>query len=885
MRAWGILGASALLVASCSGSDGDTPQGDFRVLVQYDSTMSVATFAVAAVTADGVDVWARSEHDAPLFLDPPGIRQAELRFERPAEGSLTVLVDGLSGEGAVVGSGRLEVVVDAELESVQVRLGAPVVCGDGQRLGREQCDDGDAEPGDGCSALCMVEPGWSCEGIPSRCGRCGDGTQSAGEQCDDGNNDDGDGCSSTCESEVAAQPYLRKVESLSPQSAEGPDWLAVDGTQLLLPTLENGQRWVVFASGVLGSSSIEEVSAQAALRVDGEVRDDFGHQSLGDSDNGAGFVTFHVVEDPGPVMVDMAIASSSGITTISQVRLVAMRLLPQEQALSVPPGDAVEVTGIDLPLASLGFEVRQPGRYLVLAKANLSEGPGGDTARIWLTTPEGRVPFDDKGVTFSSPRDARVPFFAARTLELSEGDVSFELRGTSSGSGSIEAWWDPDYAFRRQVTVTAGEVAVPSGYPVQISFNHQAWVGADRAMPDGRDVRVVYNVGGDVGELTRVIDPDRGWNSQDTSIWVRVPESIPAGETLAGLWVYFGAERPEEPLEDPADVFDFFDSFDGSELSPQWQGSQGTVSVANGLLTLGPGAVLAGPSLAEQALTESVILEGRLRFVSDPLEGMCVYLGIGWARDGQGGAAGFIVRDGAHFWSAGGMTQSFMPNAPTAFHTYGIGIPDLMTAVFFQDGQEIGQGNLLATGVNVGSEISLVNGSQTDFKYAWVRARPYIAVPPTVLVEPVTGPAGLRPSRFDGLRLLAIPLEPFAEVVSADSPERVRTTETATVVLASAVVPESAVPKEHLVIMATRVSGDSSEGRRRVGMCLQDEQAMLQTSHKINRDNSDATGYHHIAGVVDARTTAEPVQYSTAIRSPDGLGVEGAASTISIIRF
>ncbi len=194
MRAWGILGASALLLASCSGADSDTPQGDFRVVVEYDSTMSVATFAVAAVSADGEDVWARSEHDAPLDLDPPGIRQAELQFERPAEGNLTVLVDGLSGEGAVVGSGRLEVLVDAELESVQVRLGAPVVCGDGQKLGREQCDDGGAEAGDGCSALCMIEPGWTCEGIPSRCGRCGDGTQSAGEQCDDGNMNNNDSC-------------------------------------------------------------------------------------------------------------------------------------------------------------------------------------------------------------------------------------------------------------------------------------------------------------------------------------------------------------------------------------------------------------------------------------------------------------------------------------------------------------------------------------------------------------------------------------------------------------------------------------------------------------------------------------------------------------------
>lgn len=56
----------------------------------------------------------------------------------------------------------------------------------------EQCDDGNNDDGDGCSATCAVEGG-----------ECGDGvTQSAlGEQCDDGNTLDDDGCSSTCQLE------------------------------------------------------------------------------------------------------------------------------------------------------------------------------------------------------------------------------------------------------------------------------------------------------------------------------------------------------------------------------------------------------------------------------------------------------------------------------------------------------------------------------------------------------------------------------------------------------------------------------------------------------------------------------------------------------------
>ena len=42
-------------------------------------------------------------------------------------------------------------------------------CGNAVVEGMEQCDDGDQTDGDGCSASCTVEPGWSCAGSPSNC--------------------------------------------------------------------------------------------------------------------------------------------------------------------------------------------------------------------------------------------------------------------------------------------------------------------------------------------------------------------------------------------------------------------------------------------------------------------------------------------------------------------------------------------------------------------------------------------------------------------------------------------------------------------------------------------------------------------------------------------
>jgi cysteine-rich repeat protein len=66
----------------------------------------------------------------------------------------------------------------------------PVACGDGHVTGGEECDDGNTNNCDGCSAQCRSEI-------------CGNGKTECAEGCDDGNTTSGDGCSSTCEEEPA----------------------------------------------------------------------------------------------------------------------------------------------------------------------------------------------------------------------------------------------------------------------------------------------------------------------------------------------------------------------------------------------------------------------------------------------------------------------------------------------------------------------------------------------------------------------------------------------------------------------------------------------------------------------------------------------------------
>jgi cysteine-rich repeat protein len=69
------------------------------------------------------------------------------------------------------------------------------ICGDGQVVASEACDDDGTENADGCDAVCEVEAGWLCFGSPSDCHtRCSDGLVVGSEECDDGNHDNGDGC-------------------------------------------------------------------------------------------------------------------------------------------------------------------------------------------------------------------------------------------------------------------------------------------------------------------------------------------------------------------------------------------------------------------------------------------------------------------------------------------------------------------------------------------------------------------------------------------------------------------------------------------------------------------------------------------------------------------
>src|SRR5260370_35116845 len=55
------------------------------------------------------------------------------------------------------------------------------VCGNGIIEQGEQCDDGNAIPGDGCSGVCQIEPGYTCPTPGRRCGSTGSEPRGTGK--------------------------------------------------------------------------------------------------------------------------------------------------------------------------------------------------------------------------------------------------------------------------------------------------------------------------------------------------------------------------------------------------------------------------------------------------------------------------------------------------------------------------------------------------------------------------------------------------------------------------------------------------------------------------------------------------------------------------------
>jgi uncharacterized repeat protein (TIGR01451 family) len=128
-------------------------------------------------------------------------------------------------------------------------------------------------------------------------------------------------------------------------------------------------------------------------------------------------------------------------------------------------------------------------------------------------------------------------------------------------------WWNTSYWYRQKVTVTAGSDAVPAGYSVAVTFNHQTLVDNSKSLLNGDDVRVAYWNGGGWIELDRLLDPDSSWYDNTTTIWFKLQTGIAALDSDDNYYIYYGNPSASNPPDNGFNVFLYYDDFESGDLS------------------------------------------------------------------------------------------------------------------------------------------------------------------------------------------------------------------------------------------------------------------------------------------------------------------------------
>ncbi len=887
-RRWGACLILSAALFGCTGEKSENTGLDLTV--RYDSLLEVVDLAVFGTFDDGTPI-DRVEQPAPFSLDPPGLRAAPLMIELGRAGQLELRVDGMNEDGVVLGSARRSVSVEeGRLAPVDLTLGAPVVCGDGRVApGVEDCDDGNTAAQDGCSTVCMLEPGWRCEG--SFCARCGDGRVELSEQCDDGNLAAGDGCSPDCTTEGPPPPgppppppgpppppplpAVLEVEQLQVQTTTAAEFVDVPGATLAVRPLQGEEAWLVFASGRMRSTSEEELSSEMRMMVDGEEVDRWGHQTMGVDDNWAGFVTFELLPTDGQAHeVRLQYRTLNGETEVGSVRLVATVLPEGSDVHYATESDASEVTGVEKTLSTLEVSPNEAGVYVVLAKSNVSEAPGANTAEAWLEDPQGaRFPSDENGSYFSVGRAPWAPMFVATVQTLEQGVQTFKLGGTSSGEGDRDAWWSQAWSHRAPLFVRSATIT-PDGYAMSVTFDHAAMVSQGLSLSDGTDVRMVY--GGE--SIERALDPSSQWNDPETTVWFRAQAPLPINGQDQ-YWLYYGNTAANMVPDEPGLIFPFYDDFEQGIDMSRWMIVNGQVSASQGELTIpgdsyfdSVGAAFGPGNALEARVRLSATVGNEMRFL---------------ALQGQDRAGmSFFVDGGDHHAQTGMLIDHFLFPDVLSYHDYAIERVYRDRVVYRQDGQVVATHTAEETNVP-GAQFRplMVNTSNEQMFYDWVRVRPLVFPEPEVSIALGMGGSirGGSASTFAYQKMIAFRADAFdmMEFAASDAPMTTTSTVFSPVLELETEAPTGA--SEYVVIQALRVGGPSDLARKS-GALLADDQTLLQTSHRITRDASAREGYHHIAGVVDARKADTSVRYQNGALSLDGISVRATSAVIVVLR-
>lgn len=145
-------------------------------------------------------------------------------------------------------------------------------------------------------------------------------------------------------------------------------------------------------------------------------------------------------------------------------------------------------------------------------------------------------------------------------------------------------WWDPAYAYRRQLTIVPSSEGLPDGYTLRLAFDHGSLMMDGKARGNGEDVRILYKEPAGWVELDRVIDDDAGWGREDSAIFFPLQVPLDSKEADGSYYLYYGNSNATAPPVDPNRVFWYFSDFATSNALADWtsrdvhEGSEWSIS-------------------------------------------------------------------------------------------------------------------------------------------------------------------------------------------------------------------------------------------------------------------------------------------------------------------
>lgn len=502
--------------------------------------------------------------------------------------------------------------------------------------------------------------------------------------------------------------------------------------------------------------------------------------------------------------------------------------------------------------------------------------------------------------------------------------------GATASAQSVP-WWDTGYSNYRQVTPSAGAVAIPAGNLASLSFDHAALVAGGQSLVGGNDLRLVFWNGVAYVELSRALASGSSWNNAATRITFKTQALIAAAGSDPNYYLYFGnpaAAAP--PAAVPSARF-----FKAEQLAGQSTTSTTFVDVPGTTLTFTPGdasetwvifatGVMRSNDAGQVAAEMRLLLNGAVAdywghqtsnastptgagfFIFDRLTGVTgtqtVQLQFLTAVAGatsfasQMRVVALLVPPGADFQyaetdatlAASGtnlalQALAFTPPSPGDYCVFSKAsqtrAPGAGSAQMWLEDAAGGLHPDAPAGVRFSNARNPWQPGATAFRQTLAAAAQ------TFTLRGTSSGGGAASSSWRYRKVMAFRADAWEAQEYSES-LGLSTTASAAFVQKNALV--TAAPpaaRDYVVVQLARLSGDSSNANPKSGELRDGGAPLLRTDHHINRDGGSNTGYHHMAGVANVKNSSASVTYENGFLSPGGITVECAESTILALRY